>query len=152
MCRGPALAEPLFLSRRDPENLPDLWNLEIQIWQALDAIENRLRDVVGVPQLIGTKCQRARKKADYLGHPVTLINQVTVVGSLSDCMHQIDERILRNLVEGVLHASGEPHPHQANFFGRTIHARGRKAFACEASAPLILLLVHRRSTGPAINH
>ena len=76
MRRRPALAQPFFLDRRHAKDLAHLGHLEVEIGEPLDAVEDGLRDVVRVPELVRPKRERTWEQADGLGDAVALIREV----------------------------------------------------------------------------
>jgi hypothetical protein len=56
---------------------------------------------------------------------VSLIGEVSIPRGAFDRMHQLDHLGGWNPVERLLHTSGEPQPHQADFFSWSVHDAGR---------------------------
>ena len=77
-----------------------------------------------VPELVRPQRERTREQADGLGDAVALIGEVSRP-SRSRRIARISSTISRGRdpVERVLHARGEPQPHEADFFRGSVHAR-----------------------------
>lgn len=119
MRRRPAFTKPLFFGRRDAQNLSNLRGGEVKIRQSLVAVEDSLRDVVGVTELIRPQRDRAKKKLYDVINSVALINEMPLGGLATNRVHELDYIRLRHPVEGVLHASGELLAPKADFFRRS---------------------------------
>jgi hypothetical protein len=77
---------------------------------------------VRIPELVRAERERTWKQSDRLGDAVALIGQVPGGRLAPNGTQQIDHLAGRDPIERVLHPSGEPHSHEADFFRWRVHA------------------------------
>ena len=82
--RRPALAQPLLLDGADAEDVAHLGHLEVHVGEPLRALEDGLRDVVRVAELVVPHRDRTRKQLDGLGDAVALVGEMAIGGHLRE--------------------------------------------------------------------
>jgi len=84
-------------------------------------VEDSLRDVVCVAELIRPESDRAGKERDDVVHAVALIDEMTRFGFSTNRVHELDDVCFRHSIESVLYAIGELTALEADFFRWSQH-------------------------------